>query len=74
MAHTKGQVFWSCRVKKRVQSQMVDSVSPLEIIQYTTRFCSAVDHFKKQFGYLEEHYAKGSTAAAPERQHNSLPR
>ncbi|XP_062198295.1 mitogen-activated protein kinase 15 [Phragmites australis] len=35
---------------------------------------SAVDHFKKQFAYLEEHYAKGSTAAPPERQHNSLPR
>uniref|UniRef100_A0A0A9BDW2 mitogen-activated protein kinase n=1 Tax=Arundo donax TaxID=35708 RepID=A0A0A9BDW2_ARUDO len=35
---------------------------------------SAVDHFKKQFAYLEEHYAKGLTAAPPERQHNSLPR
>ncbi|GJN06785.1 hypothetical protein PR202_ga24546 [Eleusine coracana subsp. coracana] len=35
---------------------------------------SAVDHFKKQFAYLEEHYVKGSTAAPPERQHNSLPR
>lgn len=35
---------------------------------------SAVDHFKKQFTFLEEHYAKGSTAAPPERQHNSLPR
>ncbi|TVU28279.1 hypothetical protein EJB05_19790 [Eragrostis curvula] len=35
---------------------------------------SAVDHFKKQFAYLEEHYAKGSTGTPPERQHNSLPR
>uniref|UniRef100_A0ACD5W6T2 Uncharacterized protein n=1 Tax=Avena sativa TaxID=4498 RepID=A0ACD5W6T2_AVESA len=35
---------------------------------------SAVDHFKKQFTFLEEHYAKGSTAAPPDRQHNSLPR
>ncbi|KAJ1261568.1 hypothetical protein BS78_09G040000 [Paspalum vaginatum] len=29
---------------------------------------------KKQFAYLEEHYAKGSTGTPPERQHNSLPR
>ncbi|GJN36084.1 hypothetical protein PR202_gb24920 [Eleusine coracana subsp. coracana] len=35
---------------------------------------SAVDQFKKQFAYLEEHYAKGSTGTPPERQHNSLPR
>ncbi|ONM25114.1 Mitogen-activated protein kinase 16 [Zea mays] len=35
---------------------------------------SAVDNFKKQFAYLEEHYAKGSTGTPPERQHNSLPR
>ncbi|KAK4482904.1 hypothetical protein RD792_010077, partial [Penstemon davidsonii] len=40
---------------------------------------SAVDKFKKQFAYLEEHYGKGgaATAAAPpaERQHSSsLPR
>ncbi|KAI4311230.1 hypothetical protein MLD38_036140 [Melastoma candidum] len=35
---------------------------------------SAVDHFKKQFAYLEEHYGKGNTVAAPERQHASLPR
>ncbi|KAL6864679.1 hypothetical protein ACP4OV_015830 [Aristida adscensionis] len=35
---------------------------------------SAVDHFKKQFAYLEEHYATGSTGTPPERQHNSLPR
>jgi mitogen-activated protein kinase 1/3 len=35
---------------------------------------SAVDHFKKQFAFLEEHYAKGSTGTPPERQHNSLPR
>jgi mitogen-activated protein kinase 1/3 len=35
---------------------------------------SAVDHFKKQFAYLEEHYIKGSTGTPPERQHNSLPR
>ncbi|KAH9683033.1 mitogen-activated protein kinase 16 [Citrus sinensis] len=34
---------------------------------------SAVDHFKKQFAYLEEHYGKGSTVAPPERQHASLP-
>ncbi|KAL5541701.1 hypothetical protein UlMin_009411 [Ulmus minor] len=36
---------------------------------------SAVDHFKKQFAFLEEHYGKGGTAVAPlERQHASLPR
>ncbi|KAK4379911.1 hypothetical protein RND71_001773 [Anisodus tanguticus] len=37
---------------------------------------SAVDKFKKQFAYLEEHYGKGGAAApAPERQHSSsLPR
>ncbi|XP_021680413.2 mitogen-activated protein kinase 15 isoform X2 [Hevea brasiliensis] len=35
---------------------------------------SAVDHFKKQFAYLEEHYGNGATAAPPERQHASLPR
>ncbi|XP_057956817.1 mitogen-activated protein kinase 15 isoform X1 [Malania oleifera] len=35
---------------------------------------SAVDHFKKQFAYLEEHYGKGSNVAPPERQHASLPR
>ena len=36
--------------------------------------CSAVDHFKKQFAYLEEHYGKGGTVTPPERQHASLPR
>uniref|UniRef100_A0A7C8ZJQ7 mitogen-activated protein kinase n=1 Tax=Opuntia streptacantha TaxID=393608 RepID=A0A7C8ZJQ7_OPUST len=35
---------------------------------------SAVDHFKKQFAFLEEHYKNGSTGAPPERQHASLPR
>ncbi|XP_027330197.1 mitogen-activated protein kinase 15 [Abrus precatorius] len=35
---------------------------------------SAVDHFKKQFAYLEEHYGKGGTITPPERQHASLPR
>ncbi|KAI4345549.1 hypothetical protein L6164_012661 [Bauhinia variegata] len=35
---------------------------------------SAVDHFKKQFAFLEEHYGKGGTVAPPERQHASLPR
>ncbi|GMH29274.1 hypothetical protein Nepgr_031117 [Nepenthes gracilis] len=35
---------------------------------------SAVDHFKKQFAYLEEHYKNGSTGSPPERQHASLPR
>ncbi|KAL9233084.1 hypothetical protein vseg_008122 [Gypsophila vaccaria] len=35
---------------------------------------SAVDHFKKQFAYLEEHYKNGSTGAPPDRQHASLPR
>ncbi|GLT70971.1 hypothetical protein SLA2020_430170 [Shorea laevis] len=35
---------------------------------------SAVDHFKKQFAFLEEHYGKGGSAVAPpERQHASLP-
>lgn len=35
---------------------------------------SAVDHFKKQFAYLEEHYGNGATVTPPERQHTSLPR
>ncbi|XP_008793663.1 mitogen-activated protein kinase 15 [Phoenix dactylifera] len=35
---------------------------------------SAVDHFKKQFAYLEENYGNGATVAPPERQHASLPR
>lgn len=35
---------------------------------------SAVDQFKKQFAYLEEHYKNGSTATPPDRQHASLPR
>ncbi|KAH1243728.1 Mitogen-activated protein kinase 16 [Glycine max] len=35
---------------------------------------SAVDHFKKQFAYLEEHYGKAGTVTPPERQHASLPR
>jgi len=36
---------------------------------------SAVDHFKKQFAYLEEHYGEGGTVTPPERQHaSSLPR
>ncbi|XP_031402771.1 mitogen-activated protein kinase 15 isoform X1 [Punica granatum] len=35
---------------------------------------SAVDHFKKQFAYLEEHYGKAGAAPPPERQHASLPR
>lgn len=35
---------------------------------------SAVDHFKRQFAYLEEHYGNGATVTPPERQHASLPR
>ncbi|VFQ60181.1 unnamed protein product [Cuscuta campestris] len=36
---------------------------------------SAVDKFKKQFAYLEEHYGKGGVVAPPERQQaSSLPR
>eukprot|EP00262_Sarcandra_glabra_P007582 TRINITY_DN20473_c0_g1_i1.p1 TRINITY_DN20473_c0_g1~~TRINITY_DN20473_c0_g1_i1.p1 ORF type:complete len:562 (+),score=98.76 TRINITY_DN20473_c0_g1_i1:173-1858(+) len=35
---------------------------------------SAVDQFKKQFAYLEEHYGNGATVAPLERQHASLPR
>ncbi|CAK9173681.1 unnamed protein product [Ilex paraguariensis] len=36
---------------------------------------SAVDKFKKQFAYLEEHYGNGGAVAPPERQHaSSLPR
>ncbi|XP_010524786.1 PREDICTED: mitogen-activated protein kinase 16 isoform X2 [Tarenaya hassleriana] len=35
---------------------------------------SAVDHFKKQFAFLEEHYKNGTSGAPPERQHTSLPR
>lgn len=33
-----------------------------------------MDHFKKQFAYLEENYGNGATVAPPERQHASLPR
>ena len=43
------------------------------IYEYFPLF-SAVDHFKKQFAYLEEHYVNGATVAPPERQHASLPR
>lgn len=63
---------------------MLISVASQALNKFETRFrrtemsyCiifSAVDHFKKQFAYLEEHYAKGSTGTPPERQHNSLPR
>ncbi|XP_009131716.1 mitogen-activated protein kinase 16 isoform X2 [Brassica rapa] len=36
---------------------------------------SAVEHFKKQFAYLEEHYKNGTSHNPPERQqHASLPR
>ncbi|ERN12388.1 mitogen-activated protein kinase 15 [Amborella trichopoda] len=35
---------------------------------------SAVDQFKKQFAYLEEHFGNGVTVAPLERQHASLPR
>ncbi|ONK61654.1 uncharacterized protein A4U43_C08F32200 [Asparagus officinalis] len=35
---------------------------------------SAVDHFKKQFAFLEEHYGNGATVTPPSRQHASLPR
>ncbi|GLJ31660.1 hypothetical protein SUGI_0636140 [Cryptomeria japonica] len=35
---------------------------------------SAVDQFKKQFAYLEEHYGKGGVVIPLERQHASLPR
>ncbi|KAI3979899.1 hypothetical protein MKX01_042553 [Papaver californicum] len=35
---------------------------------------SAVDQFKKQFAYMEEHYGNGSKGPPPERQHTSLPR
>ncbi|XP_019053170.1 PREDICTED: mitogen-activated protein kinase 16-like isoform X2 [Nelumbo nucifera] len=35
---------------------------------------SAVEQFKKQFAYLEEHYGNGAAVAPPERQHASLPR
>lgn len=38
-------------------------------------FGSAVEHFKKQFAYLEEHYKNGTSHNPPERQqHASLPR
>ncbi|CAH8288629.1 unnamed protein product [Eruca vesicaria subsp. sativa] len=39
-------------------------------------FCSAVEHFKEQFAYLEEHYKNGTSHNPPERQqqHASLPR
>lgn len=33
-----------------------------------------MDHFKKQFAYLEEHYGKGGTVSPLDRQHASLPR
>ncbi|RYR76257.1 hypothetical protein Ahy_A01g000867 isoform C [Arachis hypogaea] len=47
---------------------------PLIVFLLLFPMISAVDHFKKQFAYLEEHYGKGGTVTPPERQHASLPR
>ncbi|KAG1338452.1 putative Serine/threonine protein kinase [Cocos nucifera] len=48
------------------------SAQPVTKVEF--KFESAVDHFKKQFAYLEENYGGGATVAPPERQHASLPR
>ncbi|KAK4761410.1 hypothetical protein SAY87_029294 [Trapa incisa] len=75
--------------RRRVTKEEVRELIYREILQYHPKmlkeflegseptnfmYPSAVDHFKKQFAYLEEHYGKAGAAPPPERQHASLPR
>ncbi|KAE8677688.1 Mitogen-activated protein kinase 16 [Hibiscus syriacus] len=75
--------------RRRITKEDIRELIYREILEYhpkmlkeylegseTTGFMypSAVDHFKKQFDFLEEHYGNGTTAAPLERQHASLPR
>ncbi|KAJ7980137.1 Mitogen-activated protein kinase [Quillaja saponaria] len=75
--------------RRRITKEDVREIIYREILEYHPKmlkehlegaeptgfmYPSAVDHFKKQFAYLEEHYGKGGTVAPPERQHASLPR
>lgn len=53
---------------------LLDGFSKAKFEFFLFFLCSAVDHFKKQFAFLEEHYGKGGTVAPLERQHASLPR
>ncbi|KAJ8747563.1 hypothetical protein K2173_013059 [Erythroxylum novogranatense] len=61
--------------RRRITKEDVRELIYREILEYHPKMLKdAVDHFKKQFAYLEEHYGNGSTVAPPERQHASLPR
>ncbi|XP_058210889.1 mitogen-activated protein kinase 15-like isoform X1 [Rhododendron vialii] len=75
--------------RRRVSKEDVRELIYREILEYHPKmlkeylegaeptgfmYPSAVDQFKKQFAYLEEHYGKGGNVAPPERQHASLPR
>eukprot|EP00252_Welwitschia_mirabilis_P016149 TRINITY_DN3567_c0_g2_i2.p1 TRINITY_DN3567_c0_g2~~TRINITY_DN3567_c0_g2_i2.p1 ORF type:complete len:549 (-),score=124.28 TRINITY_DN3567_c0_g2_i2:297-1943(-) len=75
--------------RRRVTKEDVRELIYREILEYhpqmlkeylegadSTNFMypSAVDQFKKQFAYLEEHYGKGGIVAPLGRQHASLPR
>ncbi|KAL0367617.1 UNVERIFIED_CONTAM: Mitogen-activated protein kinase [Sesamum radiatum] len=75
--------------RRRITKEDVRELIYREILEYNPKmlkeylegaeptsfmYPSAVDKFKKQFAYLEEHYGSGA-AAPPERQHSSsLPR
>ncbi|XP_052190942.1 mitogen-activated protein kinase 15 isoform X2 [Diospyros lotus] len=75
--------------RRRVTKEDVQKLIYREILEYHPKmlkeylegaeptgfmYPSAVDQFKKQFAYLEEHHANGGSIAPPERQHTSLPR
>ncbi|XP_059650275.1 mitogen-activated protein kinase 15-like isoform X2 [Cornus florida] len=75
--------------RRRITKEDVRELIYREILQYHPKmlkeylegseptgfmYPSAVDQFKKQIAYLEEHCGNGETIAPPERQHASLPR
>ncbi|RWR95362.1 mitogen-activated protein kinase 15-like protein isoform X1 [Cinnamomum micranthum f. kanehirae] len=75
--------------RRRITKEDVREIIYREILEYHPKmlkefldgtdstgfmYPSAVDHFKKQFAYLEENYGNDAAVAPPERQHASLPR